>query len=162
MLNGNHSRLYDRAVSDLKAFDFEHLLYAIMKAQITATNVKSHYSLSGYAVDNIGTEDRPKYVGIHHLDMKRFNATSNTDILKQMEIFDELFKVKVVSLMGGHQHTPVFTVTNRGGNVFVNGCLSGSNEYGFNNDFLPLQPYQWIGVWNKEGYSEEQKCIRIR
>lgn len=162
MVNGNHSRLYDKPVSDLKAFDFEHLLYAIMKAQFINKNIKSHYSLSGYAIDNIGTLDNPKYLGIHHLDMKRFNVTSNSDILKQMEIFDEMFKVRTISLMGGHQHTPVFTTTNRGGNVFVNGCMSASNEYGFNGDYLPIQPYQWIGIWSTEGYAEEQKCVRIR
>ena len=32
----------------------------------------------------------------------------------------------------------------------------------FTNDFLPLKPYQFVGVWNEKGYIEEQKCVRIR
>ena len=162
MVNGNHSRLYPKPVSDLKAFDLEHLLYEIMKSLIIKDNIKTHYSKSGYAIDNVGTLDKPAYVGIHHLDNKKFNANSSVDVLRQFEIFDEMFGVRTISLLGGHQHKPVFTVNNRNGNVLINGCVSGSNEYGFTNDFLPLKPYQWVGVWNEKGYIEEQKCVRIR
>jgi len=161
-VNGNHSRLYDKPVRDLKAFDFEHLLYEIMKSYLVKDNIETYFSTSGYAIDNIGTEDTPKYVGLHHLDMKRFNPTNESDVLRQFENFDELFKVRVMSIMGGHQHKPVFTSNNRGGSIFVNGCVSGSSEYGFNSDFLPLYPFQWVGVWNPNGYAEEQKCVRIR
>ena len=161
-VNGNHSRLYDKPVRDLKAFDFEHLLYELMKSYLVKDNIKTNYSKSGYAIDNIGTEDNPKYVGLHHLDMKRLNVTSEADVLRQFETFDELFKVRVMSIMGGHTHKPIFTSNNRGGSIFVNGCVSGSSEYGFNSDFLPLYPFQWVGVWNPNGYSDEQKCIRIR
>jgi len=161
-VNGNHSRLYDKPVRDLKAFDFEHLLYELMKSYLVKDNIKTNYSKSGYAIDNIGTEDNPKYVGLHHLDMKRLNVTSEADVLRQFETFDELFKVRVMSIMGGHTHKPIFTSNNRGGSIFVNGCVSGSSEYGFNSDFLPLYPFQWVGVWNPKGYAEEQKCIRIR
>jgi energy-coupling factor transporter ATP-binding protein EcfA2 len=112
--------------------------------------------------DNVGTIEKPAYVGIHHLDNKKFNANSSVDVLRQFEIFDEMFGVRTISLLGGHQHKPIFTANNRSGSVLVNGCVSGSNEYGFTNDFLPLKSYQWIGVWNKKGYIEEQKCIRIR
>lgn len=162
MVNGNHSRLYPKPVSDLKAFDFEHLLYEIMKSLIIKDNIKTKYSKSGYAVDNVGTRDKPAYVGIHHLDNKKFNANSSVDVLRQFEIFDEMFGIRTISLLGGHQHKPVFTANNRGGSVLINGCVSGSNEYGFTNDFLPVKPYQWIGVWNEKGYIEEQKCVRIR
>jgi len=161
-VNGNHSRLYDNPVRDLKAFDFEHLLYELMKSYLVKDNIKTHFSKSGYAIDNIGTKENPKYVGLHHLDGKRFNPTNESDVLRQFENFDELFKVRVSSIMGGHQHKPVFTSNNRGGSIFVNGCVSGSSEYGFNSDFLPLYPFQWVGVWNPNGYAEEQKCVRIR
>jgi len=161
-VNGNHSRLGLLPVRDLKAFDFEHLMYEIMLSHINQDNVKSHYSNSGYAIDNIGTEDNPKYLGLHHMDMKRFNPTNESDVLKQFEMFDELFNIRVMSIMGGHQHKPVFTANSRGGSCFINGCVSGSSEYGFNSDFLPLYPFQWVGVWNPNGYADEQKCVRIR
>ena len=162
MVNGNHSRLYPKPVSDFKAFDLEHLLYEILKSLIVKDNIKTHYSKSGYAIDNVGTLEKPAYVGIHHLDNKKFNANSSVDVLRQFEIFDEMFGVRTISLLGGHQHKPVFTANNRGGSILINGCVSGSNEYGFTNDFLPLKPYQWVGVWNEKGYIEEQKCVRIR
>ena len=162
MVNGNHSRLYPKPVSDFKAFDLEHLLYEIMKSLIIKDNIKTHYSKSGYAIDNVGTLDKPAYVGIHHLDNKKLNPLSSADVLKQFEMFDEIFGVRTISLLGGHFHKPVFTANNRGGNVLINGCVSGSNEYGFTNDFLPLKPYQFVGVWNEKGYIEEQKCVRIR
>lgn len=162
MVNGNHSRLYPKPVSDFKAFDLEHLLYEIMKSLIIKDNIKTHYSKSGYAIDNVGTIDKPAYVGIHHSDNKKLNPLSSADVLKQFEIFDEMFGVRIISLLAGHTHKPIFSVNNRGGNVLINGCVSGSNEYGFTNDFLPLKPYQWVGVWNKKGYIEEQKCVRIR
>lgn len=162
MVNGNHSRLYPKPVSDLKAFDLEHLLYEIMKSLITKDNIKTYYSKSGYAIDNVGTIEKPAYVGIHHSDNKKLNPLSSADVLKQFEIFDEMFGVRTISLMAGHTHKPIFSVNNRGGNILINGCVSGSNEYGFTNDFLPLKPYQWIGVWNEKGYIEEQKCVRIR
>lgn len=162
MVNGNHSRLYPKPVSDFKAFDLEHLLYEILKSLIIKDNIKTHYSKSGYAIDNVGTLEKPAYIGIHHLDNKNFNANSSVDVLRQFEIFDEMFGVRTISLLGGHQHKPIFTANNRGGSVLVNGCVSGSNEYGFTNDFLPLKPYQWVGVWNEKGYIEEQKCVRIR
>ena len=162
MVNGNHSRLYPKPVSDFKAFDLEHLLYEIMKSLIIKDNIKTHYSKSGYAIDNVGTLDKPAYVGIHHLDNKKLNPLSSADVLKQFEMFDEIFGVRTLSLLGGHFHKPIFSVNNRGGNILINGCVSGSNEYGFTNDFLPLKAYQWVGVWNEKGYIEEQKCIRIR
>jgi hypothetical protein len=105
---------------------------------------------------------KPAYVGIHHSDNKKLNPLSSADVLKQFEIFDEMFGVRTISLMAGHTHKPIFSVNNRGGNILINGCVSGSNEYGFTNDFLPLKPYQWVGVWNEKGYIEEQKCVRIR
>jgi hypothetical protein len=162
MVNGNHSRLYPKPVSDFKAFDLEHLLYEIMKSLIVKDNIKTNYSKSGYAIDNVGTIEKPAYVGIHHLDNKKLNPLSSADVLKQFEMFDEIFGVRTLSLLGGHTHKPIFSVNNRGGNVLINGCVSGSNEYGFTNDFLPLKPYQWVGVWNEKGYIEEQKCVRIR
>lgn len=162
MVNGNHSRLYPKPVSDFKAFDLEHLLYEIMKSLIIKDNIKTHYSKSGYAIDNVGTIEKPAYVGIHHSDNKKLNPLSSADVLKQFEIFDEMFGVRTISLMAGHTHKPIFSVNNRGGSILINGCVSGSNEYGFTNDFLPLKPYQWVGVWNEKGYIEEQKCVRIR
>lgn len=162
MVNGNHSRLYPKPVSDFKAFDLEHLLYEIMKSLIIKDNIKTHYSKSGYAIDNVGTIEKPAYVGIHHSDNKKLNPLSSADVLKQFEIFDEMFGVRTISLMAGHTHKPIFSVNNRGGSILINGCVSGSNEYGFTNDFLPLKPYQWVGVWNEKGYIEEQKYVRIR
>ena len=162
MVNGNHSRLSLKPTLDLKAFDFEHLLYELMRVQVTEKNVKFEYSYSTYLIDNIGTEDSPKYVGLFHGDNKSFNPTSEAGVLKQFGIFDELFGVRVHSLMSGHTHKPVFSSSPRGGSILVNGCASGSNQYGFNANFLPLQPYQWIGTWSKEGYVEEMECVRLR
>lgn len=162
MVNGNHSRLSLKPTLDLKAFDFEHLLYELMKVQVVGKNVKFEYSHSTYLVDNIGTDDSPKYVGLFHGDNKSFNPTSETVVLKQFGIFDELFGIKVHSLLSGHTHKPVFSSSPRGGSILVNGCASGSNQFGFNANFLPLQPYQWIGTWSKEGYVEEMECVRLR
>lgn len=162
MINGNHSRLNSKPTLDLKAFDFEHLLYELMRVQVTEKNVKFEYSYSTYLIDNIGTEDSPKYVGLFHGDNKSFNPTSEAGVLKQFGIFDELFGVRVHSLMSGHTHKPIFSSSPRGGSILVNGCASGSNQYGFNANFLPLQPYQWIGTWSKEGYVEEMECVRLR
>ena len=162
MINGNHSRLNSKPTLDLKAFDFEHLLYELMRVQVTEKNVNFEYSYSTYLIDNIGTEDSPKYVGLFHGDNKSFNPTSEAGVLKQFGIFDELFGVRVHSLMSGHNHKAVFSSSPRGGSILVNGCASGSNQYGFNANFLPLQPYQWIGTWSKEGYVEEMECVRLR
>lgn len=162
MVNGNHSRLGLKPTLDLKAFDFEHLLYELMKVQITQKNVKLEYSYSTYLIDNIGTDDSPKYVGLFHGDNKSFNPTSEAGVLKQFGIFDELFGVRVHSLMSGHTHKPIFSSSPRGGSILVNGCASGSNQFGFNANFLPLQPYQWIGTWSKEGYTEDMECVRLR
>ena len=162
MVNGNHSRLSLKPTLDLKAFDFEHLLYELMKVQVVEKNVKFEYSYSTYLVDNIGTEDSPKYVGLFHGDNKSFNPTSEAGVLKQFGIFDELFGIRVHSLLSGHSHRPVFSSSPRGGSILVNGCASGSNQFGFNANFLPLQPYQWIGTWSKEGYVEEMECVRLR
>lgn len=162
MVNGNHSRLSLKPTLDLKAFDFEHLLYELMKVQVVEKNVKFEYSHSTYLVDNIGTEDLPKYVGLFHGDNKAFNPTAEAGVLKQFGIFDELFGVRVHSLLSGHSHKPVFSSSPRGGSILVNGCASGSNQFGFNANFLPLQPYQWIGTWSKEGYVEEMECVRLR
>ena len=162
MVNGNHSRLSLKPTLDLKAFDFEHLLYELMRVQVTENNVKFEYSYSTYLIDNIGTEDSPKYVGLFHGDNKSFNPTSEAGVLKQFGIFDELFGVRVHSLMSGHTHKPIFSSSPRGGSILVNGCASGSNQFGFNANFLPLQPYQWIGTWSKEGYVEEMECVRLR
>lgn len=162
MVNGNHSRLSLKPTLDLKAFDFEHLLYELMKAQITEKNVKLEYSYSTYLIDNVGTEDCPKFVGLVHGDNKSFNPTQEATVLKQFGIFDELFGVRVVSLLLGHTHKPIFATSPRGGSILVNGCASGSNQFGFNANFLPLQPYQWIGTWSKEGYVEEMECVRLR
>ena len=162
MVNGNHSRLSLKPTLDLKAFDFEHLLYELMKVQVVEKNVKFEYSYSTYLVDNIGTEDSPKYVGLFHGDNKSFNPTVEAGVLKQFGIFDELFGVRVHSLLSGHTHKPVFSSSPRGGSILVNGCASGSNQYGFNVNFLPLQPYQWIGTWSKEGYVGEMECVRLR
>ena len=162
MVNGNHSRLSLKPTLDLKAFDFEHLLYELMRVQVTEKNVNFEYSYSTYLIDNIGTEDSPKYVGLFHGDNKSFNPTSEAGVLKQFGIFDELFGVRVHSLMSGHTHKAVFSSSPRGGSILVNGCASGSNQYGFNANFLPLQPYQWIGTWSKEGYVEEMECVRLR
>ena len=162
MVNGNHSRLSLKPTLDLKAFDFEHLLYELMKVQVVEKNVKFEYSYSTYLIDNIGTEDSPKYVGLFHGDNKSFNPTSEAGVLKQFGIFDELFGVRVHSLMSGHTHKAVFSSSPRGGSILVNGCASGSNQFGFNANFLPLQPYQWIGTWSKEGYVEEMECVRLR
>lgn len=162
MVNGNHSRLSLKPTLDLKAFDFEHLLYELMKVQVVEKNVKFEYSYSTYLVDNIGTEDSPKYVGLFHGDNKSFNPTAEAGVLKQFGIFDELFGIRVHSLLSGHSHKPVFSSSPRGGSILVNGCASGSNQFGFNANFLPLQPYQWIGTWSKEGYVEEMECVRLR
>ena len=162
MVNGNHSRISEKPKLDLKAFDFEHLMFELMKAQIKEDNVELHYSISTYLIDNIGTEDKPKYVGLVHGDNKSFNPTAEATVLKQFGIFDELFGVRVHSLMLGHTHKPIFTPSPRGGSIIINGCMSGSNEFGFNANFLPLQPYQWVGTWNKEGYAEDIECVRIR
>ena len=162
MVNGNHSRLSLKPTLDLKAFDFEHLLYELMKVQVVDKNVKFEYSHSTYLVDNIGTEDSPKYVGLFHGDNKSFNPTAEAGVLKQFGIFDELFGIRVHSLLSGHTHKPVFSSSPRGGSILVNGCASGSNQFGFNANFLPLQPYQWIGTWSKEGYVEEMECVRLR
>ena len=162
MVNGNHSRLSLKPTLDLKAFDFEHLLYELMRVQVIEKNVKFEYSYSTYLIDNIGTEDSPKYVGLFHGDNKSFNPTSEAGVLKQFGIFDELFGVRVHSLMSGHTHKPIFSSSPRGGSILVNGCASGSNQFGFNANFLPLQPYQWIGTWSKEGYVEEMECVRLR
>ena len=162
MVNGNHSRLGLKPTLDLKAFDFEHLLYELMKVQITQKNVNLEYSYSTYLIDNIGTEDSPKYVGLFHGDNKSFNPTSEAGVLKQFGIFDELFGVRVHSLMSGHTHKALFATSPRGGSILVNGCASGSNQFGFNANFLPLQPYQWIGTWSKEGYVEDMECVRLR
>lgn len=162
MVNGNHSRLSDKPTLDLKAFDFEHLLYELMRVQVKADNVEMKYSYSTYLIDNIGTEDAPKYVGLVHGDNKGFNPTSEATVLKQFGIFDELFGVRVSSLLLGHTHKPIFMPSPRGGSILVNGCISGSNQFGFNANFLPIQPYQWIGTWSKEGYIEDMECVRIR
>ena len=162
MVNGNHSRLSLKPTLDLKAFDFEHLLYELMRVQVTEKNVNFEYSYSTYLIDNIGTEDSPKYVGLFHGDNKSFNPTSEAGVLKQFGIFDELFGVRVHSLMSGHTHKAVFSSSPRGGSILVNGCASGSNQFGFNANFLPLQPYQWIGTWSKEGYVGEMECVRLR
>ena len=162
MVNGNHSRLSLKPTLDLKAFDFEHLLYELMRVQVTEKNINFEYSYSTYLIDNIGTEDSPKYVGLFHGDNKSFNPTSEAGVLKQFGIFDELFGVRVHSLMSGHTHKPIFSSSPRGGSILVNGCASGSNQFGFNANFLPLQPYQWIGTWSKEGYVEEMECVRLR
>ena len=162
MVNGNHSRLSLKPTLDLKAFDFEHLLYELMRVQVTEKNVKFEYSYSTYLIDNIGIEGSPKYVGLFHGDNKSFNPTSEAGVLKQFGIFDELFGVRVHSLMSGHTHRPIFSSSPRGGSILVNGCASGSNQFGFNANFLPLQPYQWIGTWSKEGYVEEMECVRLR
>lgn len=162
MVNGNHSRLSLKPTLDLKAFDFEHLLYELMKVQVVEKNVKFEYSYSTYLVDNIGTEDSPKYVGLFHGDNKSFNPTAEAGVLKQFGIFDELFGIRVHSLLSGHSHRPVFSSSPRGGSILVNGCASGSNQFGFNANFLPLQPYQWIGTWSKDGYVEEMECVRLR
>ena len=162
MVNGNHSRLSLKPTLDLKAFDFEHLLYELMRVQVTEKNINFEYSYSTYLIDNIGTEDSPKYVGLFHGDNKSFNPTSEAGVLKQFGIFDELFGVRVHSLMSGHTHKAVFSSSPRGGSILVNGCASGSNQFGFNANFLPLQPYQWVGTWSKEGYVEEMECVRLR
>ena len=133
-----------------------------MKVQIKEKNVSLEYSYSTYLIDNIGTEDSPKYVGLVHGDNKSFNPTQEATVLKQFGIFDELFGVRVSSLLLGHTHKPVFATSPRGGSILVNGCASGSNQFGFNANFLPLQPYQWIGTWSKEGYVEDMECVRLR
>lgn len=162
MVNGNHSRLSLKPTLELKAFDFEHLLFELIKSNVKADNVDLKYSLSTYLIDNVGTEDEPRYVGLVHGDNKAFNPTQEAAVLKQFGIFDEMFGVRVVSMLSGHTHKPIFTPSFRGGSILVNGCVSGSNQFGFNANFLPLQPYQWIGTWSKEGYVEDMECVRIR
>jgi predicted MPP superfamily phosphohydrolase len=161
-VSGNHERLKEKPVLDTKSFDFAHLMYEIMVSNINANNVDTHYAISTFAIDNVGTEDNPKYVVLFHGDNKSFNPTSSSTVLKQFAIFDELFGVKVTSTLSGHTHNPVFAPNSRGGSCIVNGCMSGSNEYGFNANFVPIQPYQWIGTWNKLGYADDIKCIKIR
>ena len=163
MLNGNHSRLSGKPTLSLKAFDFEHLLFELIKNSIKADNVTTYYSLSGHLVDNVGTEDKPVYNLCFHGDNKSFNPTTDGTVLKQLNIGDELFNVKIHHTMSGHTHKPVFAPNFRGGVCMVNGCVSGSSEYGVNANFLPLHPYQWIGAFSEDGKElSEMKCVKIR
>lgn len=140
MVNGNHSRVNDIQKSYHKAYDLEYVLFHMLQAQLQ--DIKMEYSTNGYLVDIV--EGMP--IGLLHGDTSRsYSGHADASAYKIQNIIENLYGVRVVSLISGHTHKAIVASNQFGGVNIVNGCTSGINEYGLTGGFDTIVPIQTIG-----------------
>jgi len=151
MVNGNHSRMSDSQKNYQKAYDFEYILYHMLRAQVPES-VYMDYSTTGYLVDNV----EGMKIGVFHGDTVRsYSGQPDSGAYKVQNIIENLYGVRVETLISGHTHRPIICQNMFGGLNIVNGCLSGINEYGLSSGFDTIYPSQTIGRIGSDGKFKE-------
>jgi len=148
MVNGNHSRLTDNQKIHQKAYDLEYLVYNYLKLRLEIENIEITYSNTGYLVDTVGETK----IGLFHGDMTRsYNGFDFSNSYRVYNIFKTLYNTDVTHLFSGHTHRPIMAANQFGGFNVVNGCVSGTNEYGMSLGLPPIEPVQYFGRFDTDG-----------
>lgn len=148
MVNGNHSRLTDNQKIHQKAYDLEYLVYNYLKLKLETSDIEITYSNTGYLVDIVGETK----IGLFHGDMTRnYNGFDFGNSYRVYNIFKTLYNTDVTHLFSGHTHRPVMAANQFGGFNVVNGCVSGTNEYGMSLGLPPIEPVQYFGRFDEDG-----------
>jgi len=156
MVNGNHSRLNDMQKTYQKAYDYEFILYHMIKELVP--HISMSYNTSGYTIDEVNGHP----IGLFHGDTVRgYNGEVGASAYKIQNIIETAFNVKVQSLISGHTHKPKIVANPFGGFNIVNGCLSGVSEYGLTTGFDTIYPSQTIARIDSDGEFQEILQVRV-
>ena len=156
MVNGNHSRITDIQKTYQKAYDYEFILYHMLKELVP--HIPMSYNTSGYTIDDINGHS----IGLFHGDtMRSYNGEVGVSAYKIQNIIETAFNVKVRSLISGHTHKPKVVANPFGGFNIVNGCLSGVSEYGLTTGFDTIYPSQTIARMDSDGEFQEILQVRV-
>lgn len=146
MVNGNHSRITDQQKINQKVFDLEYIVYNYLKVRLPEIPIT--YSTTGYLVDTVGETK----IGLFHGDTLRgYNGYDFSNTYRVHNIFKTLYNSEVSHFFSGHTHRPIVAANQFGGFNVVNGCVSGTNEYGMSLGLPPILPTQYFGRFNTDG-----------
>lgn len=157
MVSGNHSRVNDAQKAYHKAWDLEYVFYNLLKSNLPDVSIE--YSLNGYMTTNIQGHD----FGLFHGDQNRgYNGDADASAYRVHNIIENLYGVRVKSLLSGHTHRAKVTQNQFGGFNIVNGCASGINEYGLTGGFDTINPSQTSFKVDYQGNIRELQIIDLR
>jgi len=153
-VHGNHGRISERKKATASGFNFEYLLYQIMKAQLANyTNITVDISTTGLITFPIGS----RFAGVHHGDF--FKAAGDTKFLRVKEAFRQTLGITPDHIVQGHTHKFLVEEMQGNGKYITNGSLTGVNGYCHTNGFLGLSWGQAIGTFTPEGLVENVRLV---
>lgn len=153
-VNGNHSRLEQQIKSHNKGYDFEYLIFMLMKSLCSQSeNVSFDISTTGYAFASVGG----RIIALTHGDLMR-EPKGEKKNLKLIELCRQQ-GYNITHSIQGHTHMPSVDLLFTGGYSIVNGSMIGTNSYAHSNSFLGLPASQFIGSWNNLGDLDHIKNI---
>jgi len=157
MVNGNHSRISDIGKVNQKGYDFEYILFNMLKLQLP--DIQMEYSTNGYLVDNI----HGHMVGLLHGDLTRgYDGSSGASAYRIQNIIEGLYGIRIKSLVSGHTHKPCSISNSFGGWNIVNGSTSGGgSDYGMSGGFDNIYPSQCFFRISKDGVMREITHVNL-
>ena len=157
IVSGNHSRLNDNQKAYQKAWDLEYVLYNLLKSNLPNVNIE--YSLNGYSFMCI----HGHLFGLFHGDQNRgYSGDADASAYRIQNIIENLYGVRVISLLSGHTHKAKISQNQFGGMNIVNGCVSGINEYGLTGGFDSIFPSQTTFKVDLNGNIRDLQIIDLR
>lgn len=157
MVNGNHSRISDIGKVNQKGYDFEYILFNMLKLQLP--DIQMEYSTNGYLVDNI----HGHMVGLLHGDLTRgYDGSSGASAYRIQNIIEGLYGIRIKSLVSGHTHKSCSISNSFGGWNIVNGSTSGGgSDYGQASGFDNIYPSQCFFRISKDGVMREITHVNL-
>jgi len=157
LTNSNHSRLTQEISFNNKSYDFDYLIYEMLKQTLKPFKINVKYDLSGYNL--IDLKNGKFALAFHGDTIRNYNPSNTNSLLQIIQLSKQMFNVEPYLVLSGHTHKYMSALLPNGGKAITCGSLIGMDNYAFNSGFIPEKPSQIILNIDKKGKIEEKLVV---